>query len=99
MRKEGRTAMWTRAQYESSVAISALERISRKPWSMVHKSSYRTFVRKADDDIKIVTAAMVDFGKLLDPLWKPEWASGEYNPCDCEKCIAVRALHDIRTVP
>jgi hypothetical protein len=42
---------------------------------------------------------MVDFGKLLDPLWKPEWASGEYNPCDCEKCIAVRALHDIRTVP
>ncbi len=75
------------------VAVHALQRISRKPGQSFHHKIKREFfnaegiVREVEDDVSTEDC--------LNPLWKPAWASEEYNECDCPKCIAVRALAEV----
>ena len=80
----------------SVATFAALQRIARKPWPAEHKR-----VREFHDPVmkRYVKIEVGQHEGWNDPLWHPEWTTKpEMNQCDCPKCIALRALADVKEV-
>jgi hypothetical protein len=78
----------------STVAVSTLKRIARKPWPEEHTKQREFYSKQRGEGYIIVRA--IDRNWNDDPLWMPEDALGENNPCDCPKCLSLRALFEMK---
>ena len=86
-----------------TTAISALQRIARKPgWPETHKWRREFYVKReeqqhANDIVRAVDQRGCPWtDEERGPLYLPLWAEHELNACDCPKCIAIQALADMR---
>jgi hypothetical protein len=75
--------------------VAAMRRIARKPWPQEHQR-VREFYLREGGGLQRVRVSIRDTQKC-NPLWMPDWAKAESNPCDCPKCIAIRVLRELDT--